>query len=72
MANKIRIGHVAKSLGVTAHYLRLLEKEKRIPDASYDRAGRFYTEADIELLKLMGVGFRPRRLKPKEVLEMQR
>ncbi len=51
MASKLRIGHVARSLGVTAHYLRLLEQEKRIPEASYDRAGRFYSEADIELLK---------------------
>ena len=63
MENKLRIGHVARSLGVTAHYLRLLEWEERVPKASYDRAGRFYTEADIELLKAMGVGSKPRRLR---------
>jgi DNA-binding transcriptional MerR regulator len=66
MASKLRIGHVARSLGVTAHYLRLLEQEKRIPEASYDRAGRFYSEADIELLKSLGVGSKPRRLRPIE------
>lgn len=66
MASKIRISEAAKRLGVHPHYLRLLEQQARIPEVSYDRVGRFYTEADIELLRLMGVGNKPRRLKAVE------
>ncbi len=66
MDGKLRIGHVASLLGVHPHYLRLLEWEGRIPEVGYDRAGRFYTEADVELLKAMGIGSKPRRLKSAE------
>lgn len=66
MVSKVRISEVAKRLGVHPHYLRLLERQARIPEVGYDRAGRFYTEADIELLKGMGIGSRPRRLKSAE------
>ena len=59
---KIRISEAAKRLGVHPHYLRLLEQGGRVPEVGYDRAGRFYTETDIELLKAIGVGSKPRRL----------
>ena len=69
MEGKLRISYVANHLGVTPHYLRMLEWEGRIPDASYDRAGRFYTIADIQLSRAIGIGSKPRRLKtPDEVL----
>ena len=66
MNSKLRISEAAMLLGVTPHYLRMLEWEGRIPEVGYDRAGRFYTEADIELLKRIGVGSKPRRLCPVE------
>lgn len=62
----IRISEAAGRLSVSPNYLRLLEWERRIPEVGYDRAGRFYTEADIELLRAIGVGTRPRRLKTVE------
>ncbi len=63
------IGGAAKALGVTATYLRLLEKAGRIPPARRDFNGRVYSEFDIALLKSLGVGSRPRKLKrPEEVL----
>jgi len=63
------IGEAAKALGVTATYLRLLEKAGRIPSARRDFNGRVYSEFDIALLKSLGVGSRPRKLKrPEEVL----
>jgi len=65
----IHIGGAAKALGVTATYIRLLEKGGRIPQARRDYNGRVYSEFDIALLKSLGVGSRPQRLKrPEEVL----
>jgi hypothetical protein len=43
---------------VSAQYLRLLEWQGKIPLASRDFNGRYYTEADVELLRAMGVGQR--------------
>jgi len=63
MYEKLRIGYVARSLGVSAHYLRLLEWEGRIPEVDYDRV---YCPSDLALLRLMGIGSRPRRLKSAE------
>ena len=63
MNGKIRIGETARRLGVHPVYLRSLEKSGRIPEAAFDRAGRFYTEADLVLLKDLGIGARPQRLK---------
>ncbi len=69
MDGKLRIGQAARLLGVTPHYLRMLETEGRIPEVDYDRAGRFYTASDIALLRAMGIGSKPDRLKcPEEVL----
>jgi len=64
-----RISQVASDLGVSPHYLRMLEWQGRIPAARRDFNGRIYSEFDIALLKSMGVGSRPRKLKQaKEVL----
>ena len=70
---KLRIGYVANLLGVTPHYLRMLEWEGRIPEVHYDRVGRIYTESDIRLLRAMGVGTHPQKLRRVEdVLEVAR
>ncbi len=66
MNGVIRTAEAASRLGVSAQYLRMLEWEGRVPTVPYDRSGRVYTESDIALLKSMGVGSRPRRLKRAE------
>jgi DNA-binding transcriptional MerR regulator len=67
------IGEAAQRLGVTPKHLRLLEREKRIPPPRRDFNGRIYTEFDLALLRSMGVGQRPRKLKQaEEVLGLSR
>jgi DNA-binding transcriptional MerR regulator len=44
----------------------MLEKTGRIPPARRDLNGRVYSEFDIALLKALGVGSRPRKLKRAE------
>jgi DNA-binding transcriptional MerR regulator len=63
MKDDVHIGAASRELGVTPEYLRLLERQGRIPRASRDRNGRIYGEADLRYLKALGVGSRPRRLK---------
>jgi DNA-binding transcriptional MerR regulator len=54
---------------VSAQYLRVLEWKGIIPPARRDFNGRLYSDFDIALLKRMGVGSHPRRLKrPDEAL----
>ena len=66
----MHISEAARRLGVTPHHLRMLEWKQAIPAARRDYNGRVYTEFDIALLKAMGVGRNPRRLKRAEdVLE---
>jgi DNA-binding transcriptional MerR regulator len=73
MGTAFHIGEAAQRLGVTPKHLRLLEREGRIPPARRDYNGRIYTEFDIAVLRSMGVGSRPRRLKrAEEVLEAAR
>ncbi len=60
------IGEAARRIGCTPEHLRTLEREGRIPPARRDFNGRIYTEFDIALLRSMGVGSRPRRLKRAE------
>jgi predicted site-specific integrase-resolvase len=73
MGTAFHIGEAAQRLGVTPKHLRLLEREGRIPPARRDYNGRIYTEFDIAVLRSMGVGTRPRRLKRAEdVLEAAR
>jgi len=63
------ISEAARRLGVTPKHLRVLEREGRIPPARRDLNGRIYTQFDLALLRSMGVGQRPRKLKrPEEVL----
>jgi hypothetical protein len=66
MAGVMRISQVASSLGVTPQYLRMLEWEGKVPPARRDYNGRVYTEFDIALLRSMGVGSRPRKLRHAE------
>jgi len=66
----MHISEAARRLGITPHHLRVLEWKGRIPPARRDYNGRIYSEFDIALLKSMGVGSRPRKLKrADEVLE---
>ena len=66
MNRNVHISEAAKELGVNPQYLRTLEWEGRIPTARRDFNGRIYSEFDIALLKSMGVGQRPRKLKRAE------
>jgi DNA-binding transcriptional MerR regulator len=71
MGETVHISETARRLGIhNPHYLRLLEWQGRIPPARRDQFNvRVYTEFDIALLKSMGVGSRPAKLKrPEEVL----
>ncbi|PLS87267.1 MAG: hypothetical protein CYG60_02790 [Actinobacteria bacterium] len=60
------IGQAAQQLGVTPEYLRALERQGRIPPVHRDFNGRIYTPFDIALLRSMGVGTRPLRLREAE------
>lgn len=62
----LHISEAAQQLRVTPKHLRLLEREGRIPPARRDFNGRIYTEFDIALLRSMGVGSRPSKLKRAE------
>jgi DNA-binding transcriptional MerR regulator len=62
----VHISEAARQLGVTPHHLRVLEWQGRIPPARRDLNGRVYSPLDIALLKALGVGSRPRRLKSAE------
>ena len=62
----VHISEAARQLGVTPHHLRMLEWEGRIPQARRDFNGRIYSEFDIALLRSMGVGQRPRKLRRAE------
>ena len=60
------IGEAARRLSVTPKHLRTLEHEGRIPPVRRDYNGRIYSEFDLALLRSMGVGPRPARLKRAE------
>jgi DNA-binding transcriptional ArsR family regulator len=66
MDGVVHISEAATQLGVTPHHLRILEKKGLIPPARRDLNGRIYSEFEIALLKSMGVGSRPRKLKRAE------
>ena len=68
MDDVIHIGQAAELLGVTPEHLRTLERTGRIPPARRDLNGRIYSGFDIALLRALGVGVRPRRLKRPEEL----
>ena len=66
MEDVVHIGKAAELLGVTPQHLRRLEWQGRIPPARRGLNGRLYTPFDLALLRSMGVGSRPRRLKSAE------
>ncbi len=66
MDGVVHISEAARQLGVTPQHLRVLEWEDRIPPARRDLNGRIYTPFDIAVLRSMGVGSRPRRLRSAE------
>lgn len=66
MKSLVHISEAAKRLGVTPHYLRMLEAGGRVPPARRDFNGRVYSDFDIALLKSLGVGRRPKRLQRAE------
>ena len=68
---EFHIGEAAQRLGCTPKHLRVLEREGRIPPARRDYNGRVYSDLDIAILRAMGVGQRPRRLKPAEEVVAQ-
>jgi len=64
----VQIGRAAEHLGVSANHLRTLESDGRILPARRNFNGRIYSDFDIALLRSLGVGSRPRKLKrPEEV-----
>jgi DNA-binding transcriptional MerR regulator len=73
MDSVMHIGEAARRPSVSPQHLRMLEWQGRVPLARRDLNGRIYTEFDIALLKRMGVGSRPRKLKrAEEVLGLTR
>lgn len=70
MNGQLHISEAASVLGVTPGYLRLLEKQGRIPVARRDTFGaRTYSELDIAILSSVGVGSGKRLRSPEEMLE---
>lgn len=64
MSDELYIGAVVRALSVSPEFLRRLEREGRVPAPRRDAAGRrLYTQNDIKLLKSMGIGKKPQRLK---------
>ena len=69
MQRDMHITEAAQQLDVTAHHLRVLEWKGKVPPARRDLNGRVYSKFDIALLRSMGVGSRPSKLKqPEEIL----
>jgi DNA-binding transcriptional MerR regulator len=68
MNGVMHIGEAAQVLGVTPEYLRGLERAGRIPPARRDFNGRIYSLFDIALLRSIGIGARPRRLRKADVV----
>jgi hypothetical protein len=69
----VHISEASRQLGVSPEHLRNLERRGRIPQARRDYVGRVYSEFDIAVLRSMGVGSRPRRLRRAEdILELAR
>jgi DNA-binding transcriptional MerR regulator len=60
----LTISRAAAKLGCSASWLRLAERLGVIPPARRTAGGhRYYTPADLDRLRGLGVGSRPRRLK---------
>lgn len=73
MDRELHIAQAAARLGVTPGYLRLLERQRRVPPARRDAFGaRTYSGFDIAVLKSVGVGSGQRLRRPEEALEATR
>ena len=57
------LAETALLLGISKSYLTTLENEHSMYARRNDRGTRVYTAADIAILRAMGVGSRPRRLR---------
>jgi DNA-binding transcriptional MerR regulator len=68
----MHISKAARKLGVHPSYLRTLEAKGRIPAPHRDLNGRIYSDVDLALLKALGVGQGPRRLRSLEELARTR
>jgi DNA-binding transcriptional MerR regulator len=66
MNSIVHIGEAARLLGCTPEHIRTLERCGRIPPARRDFNGRIYTGFDLALLRSMGVGQRPHKLRRAE------
>jgi len=66
MSTGMHISQAARELGVTPQHLRTLERQGRIPPARRDFNGRIYTPFDLALLKSVGIGTHPARLRSAE------
>jgi hypothetical protein len=67
----VHIGATAKRLWVTPRHSRVLERKRRVLPATRTFDGPVCSESDIALLRSMGVGSRPPRLKqPEEVMKV--
>jgi len=62
----MRIGEAARRLGVTPQYLRWAEAKGKIPSPRTVLGQRAYSEADVALLRRVGVGSKPPKLKSVE------
>ena len=62
------ISEAAERLNVSVGWLRLAERTGAIPPARRRSPGgwRLYTPSDLQRLREIGVGSRPKRLKPHE------
>lgn len=63
MDGTVHIGEAARRLGVSPEHLRALERRNRIPKPARDFNGRVYSEDDLALLRSLGIGKRPARLR---------
>lgn len=64
---QVHIGEAAEALGVSPRYLKLLEAGGAVPPAKRDERGfRVYSKEDLDRLREIGVGSRPRKLKRSE------
>jgi DNA-binding transcriptional MerR regulator len=63
MSIELGIGAVSREFGVSAEYLRMLERRRLIPPPRRNAAGRrIYDESDLKRLQVLRIGQRPRRL----------
>ncbi len=71
--HRFSVKDTALLLGISRSYLGTLEHEHSMTARRTERGKPFYTASDIAILRKMGVGKRPRRLRPAgEVMHQSR